>query len=45
MKALKIGGVLIVVYLIGANATGWGKLLINGGTATGGVIKNFQGRN
>jgi hypothetical protein len=44
VKALKIGGVLIVVYLIGAKATSWGKLLINGGTATSTVVKTFQGR-
>lgn len=44
MKAVKIGAVLIVVYLVGASATGWGKLLINGGTATSGVVKTFQGR-
>lgn len=44
MKALKIGGVLIAIYLFGANATNWGKLLLNGGSAGSGVVKTLQGR-
>lgn len=43
-KALVIGGVLIGMYLLGAKATGWGKLMLNAGTAGGGVIKTLQGR-
>lgn len=44
MKAVKYGAVLIGVYLIAANATGWGKLLLNAGTAGSGVAKTLQGR-
>lgn len=44
MKAVKIGGVLIGVYLVAAHATAWGKLLLNAGTSGSGVIKTFQGR-
>lgn len=44
IKALKIGGTLIVVYLIAAHATAWGKLALNAGTAGSGVVKTFQGR-
>jgi hypothetical protein len=43
-KIIKVGGGLIVVYFLAAYATGFGKLFLNVGTATGGVIKNFQGR-
>lgn len=43
-NALKIGGVLIGMYLIAAHATGWGKLLLNAGSAGGGIVKNLQGR-
>lgn len=43
-NALKIGGVLIGMYLLAAHATGWGKLLLNSGTAGSGVIKTLQGR-
>lgn len=43
-RALKIGGVLIVVYLIAAKATDVGRLLGSAGTAGTGVIKAFQGR-
>lgn len=43
-RIVKIGGVLIVVYLIAANATGWGQLLGSAGTSGSGVIKAFQGR-
>lgn len=43
-RIVKIGGVLIVVFLIGAHATDWGKLLGSAGTAGTGVIQAFQGR-
>lgn len=43
-KIVKIGGVLIVVYLIAAHATDWGKLLGSAGTSGVGVIQAFQGR-
>ena len=43
-KALMIGGVLIGMYLVAAHATGWGKLMLNSGTAGIGVIKTLQGR-
>jgi len=43
-NALKITGVLVGMYLIAAHATGWGKLLLNSGTAGSGVIKTLQGR-
>lgn len=44
MKALKIGGVLIAIYLIGAKATNWGKLMLDAGKAGSGVAKTLQGR-
>lgn len=44
MKALKIGGVLIGMYLIAAHATDWGKLLLNAGTAGSQAVKTLQGR-
>lgn len=43
-QALKIGGVLIGMYLLAAHYTGWGKLMTSAGTAGGGIIKNLQGR-
>lgn len=43
-RVVKIGGVLIVVYLVAAHATGWGSLLGSAGTAGTGVIRAFQGR-
>jgi hypothetical protein len=43
-NALKISGVLIGMYLIAAHATDWGKLLLNAGSAGGGLVKNLQGR-
>lgn len=43
-RIVKIGGVLIVVYLIAAKATDWGKLLSSAGESGSGVIKAFQGR-
>jgi hypothetical protein len=43
-KALATGGILIGMYLLAAHATGWGKLLLNTGTAGSGVIKTLQGR-
>lgn len=43
-NALKITGVLIGMYLVAAHATGWGRLMLNAGTAGSGVIKNLQGR-
>jgi hypothetical protein len=44
MKAVKIGGVLIAIYLIGAKATNWGKLLVDAGKAGSGAVKTLQGR-
>lgn len=43
-RMVKIGGVLIVVYLVAAHATNWGALLGSAGTSGVGVIKAFQGR-
>ena len=43
-RALKIGGVLIGVYLVAAYATGWGTLLAKSGEAGSGLVKAFQGR-
>lgn len=43
-QALKITGVLIGVYLFGAWATNWGRLMLNAGTAGSGVVKTLQGR-
>jgi hypothetical protein len=43
-KALTTVGVLIGMYLVAAHATGWGKLMLNAGTAGGGLVKNLQGR-
>lgn len=44
LKVLKIGGSLIALYLIVANATGFGKDVSS--SASGGVslVKAFQGR-
>jgi hypothetical protein len=44
MKAVKITAGLIAVYLVAAHATDWGKLLLAGGKAGGGVIRDLQGR-
>lgn len=44
MKALKISGVLIGMYLLAAHATGWGNLLLNAGKAGSSVAKTLQGR-
>jgi hypothetical protein len=43
-KTLTTVGVLIGMYLVAAHATGWGKLMLNAGSAGGGVIKTLQGR-
>lgn len=43
-KALTTVGVLIGMYLVAAHATGWGKLLLNAGTAGSGAVKTLQGR-
>lgn len=43
-KIIKIGGVLIAVFLIGGKATQWGQLLSSAGTAGGGIIRRLQGR-
>lgn len=43
-KALGTVGVLIGMYLVAAHATGWGKLMLNAGTAGSGVVKALQGR-
>ena len=43
-KALVITGGLIAAYLAAAYATGFGKLMLNAGTAGSGVIKTLQGR-
>lgn len=45
LKFVKIGGVLIVVYLVVAHATDAGRLLASAGTAGSGLVKAFQGRN
>lgn len=43
-NALKVGGVLIGMYLIAAHATGWGNLMLNAGKAGSQTIKTLQGR-
>jgi hypothetical protein len=43
-QALKLSAVLIGTYLVAAYATGFGKLMLNAGTAGTSVIKTFQGR-
>lgn len=43
-KALGTAGLLIGMYLVAAHATGWGRLMLNAGTAGSGVVKAFQGR-
>lgn len=43
-RVVKIGGTLIVVYLVAAYATGFGSLLGSAGSAGAGVVKAFQGR-
>lgn len=43
-NALKIGGVLIAMYLLAAHATDWGKLIQSAGQAGSGVAKTLQGR-
>lgn len=42
--ALKVTAVMIVTYIVAANATQWGKLLLNAGSAGSGVAKTLQGR-
>ncbi|HTF08532.1 MAG TPA: hypothetical protein VK659_10225 [Asanoa sp.] len=44
IRAIKVGAVLIGVYLIGGKATQWGRLLTSAGTAGSGIVKTFQGR-
>lgn len=44
IRALKVGGLLIGMYLLAAHATGWGQLMTNAGTAGSGIVKTFQGR-
>lgn len=43
-KALGTAGVLIGMYLLAAHATGWGRLMLNAGTAGSGIVKSLQGR-
>lgn len=43
-KALTTTGLLIGIFLVGAHATGWGKLMLNAGTAGSGIVKTLQGR-
>lgn len=43
-QAIGTMGILIGVYLVAGNLTGWGKLLTSAGTAGGGFVKNLQGR-
>lgn len=43
-KALVIGGGLIALYLVVANATGFGKSVSATGSAGVGLVKAFQGR-
>ena len=44
MKAVKIGAVLIGMYLVAAHATAWGKLMLDAGKAGTTVAKTLQGR-
>jgi hypothetical protein len=43
-KALTYGAGLIALYLVVANATGFGKAITSAGTAGTGVVKGLQGR-
>lgn len=43
-KSVATVGVLIGMYLVAAHATGWGRLMLNAGTAGSGVVKALQGR-
>lgn len=43
-QALKMTGVLIGMYLLAANASGWGKLFSEAGKAGTSGIKVLQGR-
>lgn len=43
-KSIGTIGVLIGMYLLAANASGWGKLMAEAGKAGNGAIKTLQGR-
>lgn len=43
-KTVGTMGLLIGMYLVAAHATGWGRLMLNAGTAGSGVVKSLQGR-
>lgn len=43
-RVLVYGAGLIALYLVVANATGFGKDLESGGSAASSLVKTFQGR-
>lgn len=43
-QSIKTVGILIGVFLIGAHASGWGKLMLNAGQAGSGFARTLQGR-